>query len=88
MADEKEWQYQGDNTWVYGVKVRGIIRKKDADIYFDEGIEKPGYDGGPSSWTEYGWRWLVYKDGWINRGISINLQAAIEICEKEMGVTE
>lgn len=47
--DKMEWQYIGDDTWNFGPKVRGLVRKV-ADIYFTEGVGE----------TDYGWRWQTY----------------------------
>lgn len=44
--DEMEWQYIGDDTWNFGPKVRGLVRKV-ADIYFDED-------------KAMSWRWITY----------------------------
>lgn len=47
--DEMEWQYIGDDTWNFGPKVRGLVRKV-ADVYFTEGVGE----------KDYGWRWQTY----------------------------
>lgn len=47
--DEMEWQYIGDDTWNFGPKVRGLVRKV-ADVYFTEGVGE----------KDYGWRWWTY----------------------------
>ena len=39
-----EWQFQGDDQWVFGKKIRGVVRYPIAEIYFDE--EQTGRNGG------------------------------------------
>ncbi len=41
-----EWQFIGDNGWVFGPKVRGIVRPRLGKLYYDD------YRG-----TGYGWIW-------------------------------
>lgn len=66
-----EWQFRGDDEWVFGEKVRGIVRYPRAEVYFDE---------------ERGWVWFVLGET-ENRGISGKLEWAIDECEKVMGIT-
>lgn len=32
------WQHQGDNDWVFGPMVRGVVRKPVAEVYFNDGL--------------------------------------------------
>jgi hypothetical protein len=69
--DEMEWQYIGDDTWNFGPKVRGLVRKV-ADIYFDE-------DKNPS------WQWLIYsvgEDPFITRGACNVFESAVDQVEE------
>ena len=86
VAEEREacaqvidtWQRQGDtDEWVYGVPVRGIVRKILAEVYYDEDHENAG------------WHWIVYDSpGHTKKGWVINLRFAVEMAENEMGVTD
>lgn len=67
--DEMEWQYIGDDTWNFGPKVRGLVRKV-ADVYFTEGVGE----------KDYGWRWQTYVgDG--SGGLELSLESAVEQVE-------
>ena len=80
---EPEWQMMsGNNEWVFGVKIRGIVRKPLAEVYFNEDIKQ---DGDP----EYGWVWFAWtgrKDGQPERGVACSLPAAVLFCENALGV--
>jgi hypothetical protein len=47
--DEMEWQFTGDDQWIFGPKVRGLVRMV-AELYFDEAYEGRGG----------GWRWMTH----------------------------
>lgn len=74
-----EWQYIGDETWIYGVRVRGIVRKRLAEVYWTEGLGE----------RDYGWKWLVYSANLsVVRGNADRLEEAIEAAEKALGDIE
>jgi hypothetical protein len=79
--DQAEWQMvSGDNEWVFGIKIRGIIRELFAEIYFDPDNDNP----------EGGWRWMVHAPTPIEveppNGFAINYQEAIKECEQALGI--
>ena len=82
-VENREWQHMGEDEWVFGVKVRGIIRHSYADIYFDEDLV--GFVG-----TNGGWVWMVSAeaDGVITvRGTASSFTLAVASCEKALGVS-
>jgi hypothetical protein len=70
------WQLQGQDEWVFGIPVRGLIRTKIAEIYFDE--------------EQGGWIWFVRGapayDSITERGKAPTLSMAVELAEKALGV--
>lgn len=74
----REWQLLGQDDWVFGVKVRGIVRDYEAQIYFDEDDDS----------REGGWKWLVFgsptREGASGR--AMNLTYALQLCEERLGV--
>lgn len=70
--DVAEWMLIDQNQWDFGIKVRGVIRKVMASVYFDE--EKT-----PS------WIWLTHING-NQRGAEGKLQWAIQAAEDAMGI--
>lgn len=77
-----EWQMiSGDNEWVFGVKIRGIIRELLAEIYFDPDRDSP----------QGGWHWMTYaptpNEEEPPSGLAINYQSAVKKCEKALGIT-
>ncbi len=74
-----EWQFVGDNEWIFGVKVRGVIRKLVAEIYYDE----------DSNDRRGGWVWMTYQDGGMGtRGKSISRTFAIIDAEEALGIKD
>lgn len=71
----KTWQFQGDDTWVFGELVRGLVRPVEADIYFDE----------ESDSRKGGWIWIVYCNR-PKRGRAITLETAALLAEAAMGI--
>ena len=71
-----EWQFIGEDTWIFGLKVRGIVRQKFAEVYFNE-----GYEG-----REGGWRWRAFNSVPPQSGYEINRSAAIIAAEKALGL--
>jgi len=72
-SQEYEWQMYGQDEWMFGIKIRGIVRNPLAEIYFDD--EK-----------NYGWIWLLL-DGTEKRGVEPNLQFAIKAAEEALKIT-
>jgi hypothetical protein len=54
------WQMLSEDSWVFGPKVRGIVRDYYAQVYFDEEIGKMGSEHEHS--PEYGWVWIAHVD--------------------------
>lgn len=97
-----EWQLMDGecSSWAFGDKIRGIIRDRKAEVYFDE-EKNPG-------WIWFAWvkdsktalerldairkqtdDYLhTYTDGARVRGAANNLSDAIWNCEKALGVIE
>lgn len=78
---QAEWQMiSGDDEWVFGIKIRGIVRELFAEIYFDPDRDDP----------EGGWRWMTYAPIPIEEespnGLAITYQGAIKKCEKALGI--
>lgn len=75
INEEPEWQHLGDNDWVFGFKVRGVVRKRFAEVYYDE---------------DKGWVWMAYDAGgsMCNRGVADKMCWAIEAAEKALGVQD
>ena len=68
-----EWQCIGDSNWVFGEKVRGIVRKSVAEVYYEE----------KSANCQGAWLWfLVEIDA---NGSSATLREAIVAAEKACG---
>lgn len=67
------WQQQGENEWVFGYLIRGIIWVSVAEVYFDKDQDGP----------EGGWVWFV-KGG--SRGKSPSLGHAIVDAEHALGI--
>jgi hypothetical protein len=70
----EEWQYQpigATERWVFGRKIRGIVRVPIALVYSDHA-------------SRHFWYWQVYKDDETLSG-SQTFYEAIDICEKESG---
>lgn len=65
-----EWQYIGDDQWIYGTKVRGLVRQRIAEVYFDEDCDSP----------LGGWQWMAGQ----RRGNAHSLAAAIQSAEEEI----
>jgi hypothetical protein len=70
-----EWQYVGDNQWDFGIKIRGAVREKAADVFFDEAYSGP--DGG--------WVWIVYTPN-LTRGRAAKRHWAMAEAEKVLGI--
>lgn len=66
-----EWQRTGGDNWVFGVPVRGLVRERLAEVYFDSDLK-----GG----KDYGWVWFVPGDPWM-RGVVTSLTEAVAKCE-------
>jgi len=63
-----EWQHLGNNDWVLGKKVKGIVRESMAEVYFNEPVN-----------DSYGWVWFINSTN--HRGASSSLRQAIEAAE-------
>ncbi len=72
-----EWQLVDEDNWIFGEKIRGIIRHQKAEIYFDE------------EWTgrEGGWRWMIFGES-LTGGYAPSRSAAIYCCELALGFKE
>lgn len=66
-----EWQLIGDNEWIFGEKIRGLIRVILAEVYYDEDRDDP------HGW----WIWMAYKDEQTVRGVEGCLTSAVEAAE-------
>lgn len=82
---EPEWQFFGDDNWIFGVKIRGVkirgvIRDVLAEVYFAEEVNGP----------EGSWSWMVHQKKdmakWRERGLARSFQTALVSCEKAMGI--
>lgn len=71
--DKYEWQLTGDDEWVFGEKVRGMVRQAVAEIYFDEDL-----DGSPG-----GWIWFTREHG---RGRAVSRPQAVYAVEAALGL--
>lgn len=74
QIDNLEWQLIDENQWVFGRKVRGIVRDPIGEVYLDE-------ERNPS------WIWFVWKEGVDEgrvRNACNNLRWAIEAVEAEV----
>jgi hypothetical protein len=60
-----EWQTTGKNHWVYGEKVRGVIRDRKAEVWWDK--------------DKSVWRWS--KKGRMSSGTGGDFVEAIEAAE-------
>lgn len=68
-----EWQYLGDDDWVFGTKVRGVVRQCYAYIEYDKKPEE--------------WRWIAYHfldDNECRVGHAPTLCEAIEEAEEAL----
>ena len=81
------WQRQGDD-WVFGWKIRGIVRSPVAEIWFQDDLSRLGPE---TLKGQAGWAWVVRENytgqnsGLIIGLSSHNLTAAVEACEKALG---
>lgn len=75
------WQQLSNNEWVYGVKVRGVVRKVLANVSFS-----PVYDSRSYSVIYWQWIWVVTTKEGRKSGNSQTLQIALEEAEKVMGI--
>ncbi len=75
-----EWQrLSNDDDWVFGEKVRGVVRKPYvASVYFDKDCDD----------SRGGWKWMVYSVPPHNteRGVAPGLSSAITECERVLGI--
>lgn len=70
-----EWQHLGDNDWVFGKKVRGIVRESMAEVYFNDEGHQDKY---------FGWVWFIRPNAGgttVDRGVSHSLRSAVETAE-------
>ena len=83
--DGCEWQQQGID-WVFGWKIRGVIRSPIAEIHFQEDLSRLG----PASMkNQSGWAWMVRPncpDPHSGLVLHMDLTSAIEACEKALGL--
>lgn len=83
MADDGAGRL-GQDDWVFGEKVRGIVRVRVAEVYYNENSTDP----------KGGWIWVLLGKGRVgawdngrpNRGISASLSDAICDAEEAMGI--
>ena len=73
---DMEWQLIGDDHWVFGLKVRGVIRRRLAEVYHDPNRQHP-------------WVWMVRDKEltFAKNGLGYNLSDALERAETLLGVT-
>lgn len=71
------WQHLGDDQWVFGVPVRGVVRHRLAEVYFDEH-------------RNLSWVWFLHKrddqDAEAIRGATDKLAWALALAEDAMRV--
>ena len=72
----REWQLIANNEWVFGEKIRGIVRFREGEVWHEE------------SDSVCRWKWIVRgpKNNIVKRGRGPNLTAAIEAVEEELEV--
>lgn len=70
-----EWQQQDDDSWNFGVNVRGIVRDIIAYVYFDEDEDS----------VKGGWRWGDLRNG--RCGLVSSRISAINAAEKSLGIS-
>jgi hypothetical protein len=70
-----EWQFIGEDCWIFGEKVRGLVRTRLAEVYYDKGLGDN---------LQGNWRWLVYPSAVLLRlsGVAPDLAAAADAAEK------
>lgn len=73
-----EWQFHGDDEWVFGRKVRGMVRWPRAEIYFNEELDS----------CKGGWIWMAWVGPKRNyrRGVEGKLEFAVEAAERALGI--
>ena len=75
--DYPEWQLIDENQWVFGHKVRGLVRERLAEVYYDEQKD-------PS------WIWMCQgartEEGQMTRGRANSLVFAVESAEEVLGI--
>lgn len=84
IPESAEWQMVGQDDWVFGEKIRGVVRVTLAQLYFDEDSLHP----------TGGWRWLLLheayemaqKNGRPVRGTGASLPDAVWDAEIAMGI--
>lgn len=67
-----DWQHLGDDSWVFGVKIRGLVRHYRGKVYFDEDCDNP----------QGGWHWMAGS----RRGLALSLPIAVAKVEQALGV--
>lgn len=74
------WQEQGENEWVFGPLVRGIVRDKIGEFYYN----KSSHD------SRGGWTWFVLSRPGLaaGRGVCPSIARSIRECEARMGIKE
>lgn len=75
----EEWQHTGNNDWIFGMKVRGLVRDPRAEIYFND-------SDGPTG----GWVWMAWPSGRpgrpVVRGVEEQFQDAAIEAERALGI--
>lgn len=70
-----EWEHRGNDEWIFGVKVRGLVREPLGGFYCDLDLH-----GSPWVWVTH-----VAQIG-FKRGSSDNLEMAANDVEKALGL--
>jgi len=70
-----EWQFVGEGHWIYGPKIRGMVRPALGEIDFDRGRDGP----------EGGWVWFTQCLKDEKRGVAINRPRAVFEVERALG---
>ena len=73
--DDKVWQLTGEDQWIFGVMVRGVVRKPVAEIYYDEHQYDPVGD----------WVWFLHGGP---RGRAPSFQRALIAVEDTVVATD
>ncbi len=70
-----EWQRIREDEWAFGEKVRGLVRRRLAEVYFDE-------ERNPS------WIWFAFIRQTFEGGSENTLQDAVAAAETCLGIEQ
>jgi hypothetical protein len=78
-----EWQRTGQDEWVFGTKVRGMVRNPVGEIYYNEDIKEV-----EDKQRNYGWVWFTRNGEVEIRGIETSRGRAAKAVEEALGIKE